>query len=278
MRRRQWLFQRKPAKSYLPQKKPVTKKIIPIILTAIPFLLLFIFFNSPVLRIKELSCSLDGMACTNEQLELLNKYQRKNFLFLKPSKISREFLDADLSLQAAQIKLTFPNKLNAALISDSKIITLGILKADLPKLEVEEASPSSETAKPHPLVTQFNLINTDSFTPTGLTSAGHLVDPQSDKTNLFILTDPSTIDQSSRVNLFNYFEELDKSGLTFIKAIFIDPFLITQFKNDRYVIFDLNLPPRGVITTLQQINAEATMGYERAIIDMRWNKPVISTY
>ena len=243
-------------------------------------------FKSDILRINSIDCSLDNGQCSSSQTESLYSYNNKISLFLKPSQIAQKMLEQDPSLSDASVELDFPNRIKVKLTSESSVLTLGLVP--LPEAEPTISTPteatssteSSITPTPNPIISSVELVLTENFQPFTITRLGTVL-PQadhSDSPSIFIATNDSTISPEILSSIHNYNQELTLSSIPFIKGWVIENNLIILLKSQSYVIFTLTQNALEAISTLQQIRTADTIKTDRAIIDLRFNKPVISSY
>jgi len=262
-------------------------KLLPqlVILVLIFFLFLYLF-KSDLVRVKDIKCSYDDKQCLPLHLDLLNSYQGKVSLFLKPSRIGQQLLEIDPSLSDAKLSLSFPHTLNATLVSQSDPLVLGLVESVSPSpfpTITPEATPSSQSANQlvvSPIQTVIFALS-DSYTDTvTITSKGQLIsNRESAPSPVFFLTSPpDQLSSTTLAQIYLYHQELNLSAIPFTKGWFYQGNLIVHLKPSLYVVFPLDADPLTAISTLQQIRAADTIKSDRAIIDLRFNKPVVSSY
>jgi len=276
---------RQPSRLHRPSRF-VLRLIPTILLTMVLVSPLVHLFKSDILRINSIDCSLDNGQCSSSQTESLYSYNNKISLFLKPSQIAQKMLEQDPSLSDASVELDFPNRIKVKLTSESSVLTLGLVP--LPEAEPTISTPteatssteSSITPTPNPIISSVELVLTENFQPFTITRLGTVL-PQadhSDSPSIFIATNDSTISPEILSSIHNYNQELTLSSIPFIKGWVIENNLIILLKSQSYVIFTLTQNALEAISTLQQIRTADTIKTDRAIIDLRFNKPVISSY
>ena len=243
-------------------------------------------FKSDRIRLKDIKCSYDGKQCLPLHLDLLNSYQGKISLFLKPSRIGQQLIEADPSLSDARLSLSFPHTLHATLVSQSDPLVLGLVESISPPpfpTITPEATPSSQSAN-QPVVSPIQTVILslpDSYTDTvTITSKGQLIPNRESASppELFLTSSPDQLSPTTFARIYLYHQELNLSSIPFTKGWFYQGNLIVHLKPSLYVVFPLDADPLTAISTLQQIRAADTIKSDRAIIDLRFNKPVVSSY
>ncbi len=266
-----------------------TRQFISLFLMIIPLIVVYYLLNANLFKISQINCSLNQKACRSDHLDVLNLTLNKNSLFIKPTKISQQILSSDPSLTKANIVLIFPNTLKATLISDSQSFTINLIQPtkETPfsapnEVSGEMGTESGLTPTPHPILTNINsLANLTPYKTISITSQGQII-PDLNNTptdsNIYLIQEESSISNEQLKKIYEYIEELRQSGITFIKSWVIEPNFIIHLTPNTYTIFNLKSSARTGIATLQQIRGQATINLDRAIMDLRFNKPVISTY
>lgn len=260
----------------------ITKTLV-ILTVLIPTLYLF---KSDIFRISSIQCSYDGKQCSPLHLETLNPYRGQISLLLKPSKISQDLLEADPALSEAKTTLGFPRTLNVSLSSQFNPLALGVVSLpELPQFLIitPSASPSSETSSTpvlNPLVTLIPFLTDISTQTIFITNKGQILSDHTDQTTpfLFLTISPESISPSTLARIYHYQEEIVFSAIPIIKGWVVRNDLIIHLKPSIYAVFTLESDPLPSINALQQIRATDTIKSDRVIIDLRFDKPVVSSY
>lgn len=247
-----------------------------IVLIFIPIVLIIWIPRQPFLQIQKFDCQIDASECNSEVLKKLEPYLHQFVFSIQPHQIDQKLL-TDSRFENSKTEVQFPNTLKIRISSQKNLLNIGFV--DVEPIEqaetIQATSSATPSASPHPILKDLPSLAKIPNKYYSLTKSGTLLDSTSSEANAYILG-TELPDKDKLVTFYSLFFELFQSGLNIDKVWYTNRWVGVRLKTGPLVVFSDETDPLKSVTTLQQILAQATMDLTQAVIDLRFNKPVIT--
>ncbi len=228
-----------------------------------PLILIVGLIQSSYTHIQNINCQLDGQECSLTANQTLAEYKGRSLFSLKIQALIKK-LELDPLVETATVQVVFPNRLEVHLEQPKNLLTVGVLEPATTSAQIPEITREAELLNQPPQ--SFYLL-----TPRGI-----LIKNDKTEFRALIWKEKNLPDTKTLANFHKLYWETITGGLNIDKLWLTNRWVGAKLKTNTLVIFDKTADPLQAVTTLQQILAQATMDLTHAVIDLRFNKPVIT--
>lgn len=267
------------AQSKLSQIGSIIKQIL---FVAVPIGILIWLPRQSFSQIQTIDCQVDNQNCDESTLSSLQLNIHKFVLGIQPKNIQAKLLENPL-YESVEVNVRFPSTLEVSITTHKNLIDLGMITMLIATDSAQIITPvstgsASPSASPHPIIREFSSIIWETDKYFLLTAKGTIIPSQKKDIQAWIVSDNGTISFST--DQLNHFYNLDsefiRSGLNTDKVWLTNRWVGVKLKSGPLVVFDPFSDPLRSVTTLQQILAQATMDLTHVVLDLRFEKPVIT--
>ncbi len=258
--------------------------IILLLILVISSIIFYVLYVSDILKIKEIAISPNQTFCSSDS-EIRNfiNLGGKNILFADPAWVNRKIAQRFNCIENAELKKTYPNKLTINLSQRQAASLVKVIKVDnsLPKLDLSEATPSSQAAKTPNLDFEVNESSVSSMLLVD--KAGFIlqkvdVGSFSNLPVIFLLNRDTTFDKlipnefiPNTLKTLEKMKNLSKS-VRLLKIAESNLYISSEEK----IVLSLTKDIMRQLASLQLILQKAKIESKQVeIIDLRFDKPVV---
>jgi hypothetical protein len=222
-----------------------------------------------LLRVQQVECTHSGGECQQRHREILEHYQGRLVLFLKPAEITAK-LREDPSLRAATVEVKFPNKITALLESETRLLNLGFILIDNQYL----STPPESSTSANPLWREIDALKLPVSNWYELNQQGELL-PGTEAEKRVLVLGTAQPAKERLAQLYQLFFLAERNGIGISQlwlrgdhAGLTSTLGVTAF-------LDLNTDLADSLASLQQILSATTIDFTTTVVDLRFSNPVI---